>query len=538
MSKPFSLAAKVYLALAVIATVLLAATVVFFYYDERALAEDLVKTNLEGMAENYFDSVNTMMLTGSMASRNIIQEKILAQESMVEARIIRAPKTVEVYGKGYDDQAPRDEFEQAALRGERGFRMQQSEDSHVLEFVMPVLALEDYHGTNCLACHQAQEGEVLGAVKLSYDLAAVDDKIIASTAKAAALQLGLTIICFVLLCLVFQRLILSRLLRLKGTINKVEQEMDLSREIPIRHQDEVGAVVVAINSMLGKFKNSFLEVSKATDQLVGSAQSVDDIASLTMDAVLTQKHGTESVAAAINELDASANEVTANTQSAAGKSELASANASQGLELVDKTRTGIFELRDEVEGNAEKIQKLSQKTEEVGGVLEVITGIAEQTNLLALNAAIEAARAGAQGRGFAVVADEVRQLANRTRDSIDQIQGTIVALQEDAKGAVGSMNQVREQAHEKAEDVEAVANLLTEITGQIKELDGLNIQIADSAKKQNNAADDINVNVTRIAEVAEQSSDDAVRGKEISEKLLGLSRELNQMLVKFNLGQN
>ncbi|OUR63306.1 chemotaxis protein, partial [Colwellia sp. 39_35_sub15_T18] len=243
----------------------------------------------------------------------------------------------------------------------------------------------------------------------------------------------------------------------------------------------------------------------------------------------------DSVAAAINELDASANEVQQNTQSAADKSVSANERASQGLSLVNQAKTGIDALRDKVIDNTDMITELSKKTNEVSSVLEVITAIAEQTNLLALNAAIEAARAGEQGRGFAVVADEVRSLATRTRESIDQIQATIGALQQDAKGAVASMNDVSQQANEKADDVANVANLLVDITTEIKELDELNCQISEAARQQNIAADEININVVNISNVAGKSSDDAIRGKEISEHLLALANDLNEQLAKFKL---
>ena len=303
----------------------------------------------------------------------------------------------------------------------------------------------------------------------------------------------------------------------------------------MHHNDELSAVSKAFNGMMLNFRDSLLTVSEATDKMITSAQEVDDISNISKEAVMTQKAGTDSVAAAINELDASASEIELNSKSAADKSDLADEKATQGQLLAEETKNGINQFKDQVLTNREMINQLNEKTKNIDDVLNMIIAIAEQTNLLALNAAIEAARAGEQGRGFAVVADEVRSLAQRTQDSIAEIQSTISGLQTDASNAVKSMNEVSSQAEEKAADVEKVSGLLIDISKEIKELDEMNVQIASAAKQQNMAADEINVHVVNIKDIAEQSSEDVSRGKEISEHLLELAYNLNQQVSKFTL---
>ncbi|MEY8198089.1 MAG: methyl-accepting chemotaxis protein, partial [Colwellia sp.] len=530
-----SLAKKIHLALTLIGAIFLSTTIFFFHNDEKELAEHFVERNLESLALNYFDSVNTMMLTGTVANRKLVQDKMLSQDDIVEARILRAPAVQNIFGEGFSDQSAQNTFEQEGLAGKRAFKKFELDGKRMMSFIIPIKASSDYRGTNCLTCHQVSENEVLGAVKLTYDLSSVDEDITKSITQAAILQLIITLICFTLLSLTLKKLIFFRLKRLSSSIKKASAELDLSNPIKVNYPDELGSVSIALNEMINKFKVSLISIAQASEQLTESAKEVDNISTLTLEAVLEQKNGTDSVAAAINELDTSASEVQHNTQSAADKSVSANERTSQGLVLVEQAKVGINELRDKVIENTAMITDLSNKTNEVGSVLEVITGIAEQTNLLALNAAIEAARAGEQGRGFAVVADEVRSLATRTRESIEQIHTTMSRLQVGAKGAVDSMNIVSQQASDKAEDVENVANLLTSISGEIRELDELNCQISDAATQQNLAADEININVVNISNVAEKSSNDAIRGKEISEHLLSLSYELNTQLTKFKL---
>lgn len=530
-----SLTNKIRLALCLIGLSILLSSILFFYQQQRQMSEELVAVNIESMAQNYFDSVNTMMISGTMANRQLYQNKVLGHANIIEAKIIRADKVREIYGEGFADQVAADSFERQGLTGNQATRIIAQGGNRVMQLILPMKASKNYQGTNCLSCHQVTEGTVLGAIKISYDLSQTDQKIASSLIKASSLQLLVIMVGFILLAVILQQLVFKRLKRLKNTINNIEQNLDLSQTVVVYKNDELGAVSQALNSMMAKFKQSFHGVSKATSALMTVAQDVNDLSQLTKDAVLNQRAATESVAAAINELDASASEVVNNTLYATQKSLKASEGAIQGQTLAHMARDGINDLASDVQTNSKLIEELRMKTTEVGSVLEVITQIADQTNLLALNAAIEAARAGEQGRGFAVVADEVRALATRTRESIEEIQLTISNLQQTAASAVSSMHNTREQADEKAKNVAQVSSLLTDISEEINELDQLNAQISNAAHQQNVAADEINSNVTNISIGAEKSSEDAIKAQSISEQLLSLASDLQLQIKQFKL---
>lgn len=535
MAFNLSIAKKINITLIIIGVLCLLTTVLFFYDDEKQLAERLVEKQLESIALNYFDSINMMMLTGTIANKGLAQEKILSQESIIEARILRSNHIDKVFGVGEKDQQPRTAFERNGLSGVQAFNITEAEDKRFMEFILPIKASKNYRGTNCLACHQVKEGEMLGAVKIAYDLSSIDDEIKKSITHASILQFIITILSFGLLSFIIYKLVVSRLKKLKHAITEAEKSLDLTKELKVPYHDELGEVTETFNRMMSTFKQSLLSVSSVTDNLMTSAKKVDELAELTKEEILEQKKGTDSVAAAINQLDVSAHEVVRNTKGAAKKSEETHQNASKSLSLVEKATQGINELRDQVSENADLMGDLHEQTEQVGLILDVITNIAEQTNLLALNAAIEAARAGEQGRGFAVVADEVRSLATRTRESVLQVQQTIQSLQDGADTAADSMKKVSSQASEKAKEVSDVATLLIDITQQIKDLDVLNCEIASAAEQQNLAADEINNNVVNISDIAEHSSDDVIQSKQISEHLLALAQELNKQVSRFKL---
>ncbi|AJO76101.1 chemotaxis protein [Pseudomonas sp. MRSN 12121] len=277
-----------------------------------------------------------------------------------------------------------------------------------------------------------------------------------------------------------------------------EGEGDLTKRLTIHGHDEFGTLGVSFNRFVERIHTSIREVASATGQVNEVALRVVSASNSSMLNSDQQASRTSSVAAAINQLGAAAQEIAQNAALASQHSSDARNLASEGQAVVDQTIAAMQQLSAKISDSCGNIETLNSNTVNIGQILEVITSISQQTNLLALNAAIEAARAGEAGRGFAVVADEVRNLAHRTQDSAQQVQKMIEELQVGARQAVSTMTSSQRESESSVGIANQAGERLGSVTQRIGEIDGMNQSVATATEEQTAVVESINVDINQI----------------------------------------
>jgi methyl-accepting chemotaxis protein len=253
----------------------------------------------------------------------------------------------------------------------------------------------------------------------------------------------------------------EKITEISQRVNKLaEQQLQSTEETSssiLKMDSSIKSVVESTDSLLSsaeRVSSSVIEMSSMTDEIAREAGGLSDLVDSPtsfikriVDSIrdigssidlLAQR--TEEVVSSIAEIGNVINEVAGHTKEQAALAEKVKTEAiGFGMEAVSKTKDWMEEIKHEVDTASDVINKLGEKSQEVGNVVKVIDDITKDINLLALNAAILAAQAGEHGKGFAVVADEIKDLSERTAVSTKEIAAIIKPIQEEASMAVNSM---------------------------------------------------------------------------------------------------
>lgn len=255
-------------------------------------------------------------------------------------------------------------------------------------------------------------------------------------------------------------------------------------DLSVTAQDEIGALSNSLNNMKKKLCELVKRVAYSAEHVAASSEELTAGSSQTADSINLVAQNTvgmtESVAKQENtindlrgELQAMAEKIHAIRNGAIEMDKATSAsreNAHNGRSKVEFAIEQIKGIAAQVSKSAEVVRELGKRSDEIGTIVETISGIADQTNLLALNAAIEAARAGEHGRGFAVVAEEVRKLAEQSGTAAKNISELITTIQQDTTSAVESIEQGNQSVKVGTQSVAETGTAFNDIEAQIEKL--------------------------------------------------------------------
>ncbi|CAM3866333.1 hypothetical protein GCM10009865_01400 [Aeromicrobium ponti] len=338
---------------------------------------------------------------------------------------------------------------------------------------------------------------------------------------------------------------------------------NMSSRLDEKSVGQLGSIAAALNhtaaawqEVLNKVVTASNEVTQYAQQLSSGAEQTNMASSHIAEVIEevatgadNQVKGVNTASDVIMQMSDSLAQVAANSEQVTEQINDSLEKANHGSESISTAGCQMNSIHENVQDLSKVVKGLGQRSQEIGKIIEVITGIAAQTNLLALNAAIEAARAGEQGKGFAVVANEVRNLAEKSAESTLQISQLILQIQEETNQVVQTMDTVNHEVTEgidvmkdAGESFKQIQQSVSSVTQQMEEVATAIQQMSAGSQQMVQSMDEIshvaNESAMATQSVLASTEEQAASMEEIStsaDRLTGMAEDLKGLISRFRL---
>jgi methyl-accepting chemotaxis protein len=322
-------------------------------------------------------------------------------------------------------------------------------------------------------------------------------------------------------------------------VERQQQQLDLGRQQATDlAQSVIRAILVGLGLALLAAIIAAAALTRSLTAQIGSAVQHVQSSSTELQAAANQQAASSreqatamtEITTTISELLATSRQIAESAQRVAHVSEETASAARSGEQTVQAGGEAISGIRRQVDGIVSHMLDLGRKSQEIGGILEIITELADQTNILAVNAAIEAAGAGDAGRRFGVVAEEIRKLADRVGGSAKEIR----VLVRDVRAAVNASVMTTETASKTVDAGAAhfsdVSSSFRDIATLVRTTNEASREIELSTKQQASAVEQVNRGVTDVAQAAKETEVTSRQTLDTVSQLAALSLDLSRLI--------
>ena len=315
---------------------------------------------------------------------------------------------------------------------------------------------------------------------------------------------------------------MGKLQELMGAVAGTASEVASTGDILAKSAEESARVTEQMAETVQQIASASQDQSASAARTAAAVDQLNSAIGKVVEGTEHQRHGVQKSLSASSEADGSltqAAEILAQAEAAAKKN---AEYASRGSRSVSNVMESMNSIRSTTGNIADRIRELDGYSQEIGKIIEVISGIAAQTNLLALNAAIEAARAGEYGRGFAVVSEEVRKLAEDSSRETKAIAALVDSIRQAINKAVNAAETGTKEVETGTVLAQEASESLDKIAGGATETERMVAELFKATRVAADASHSVQESVSGIAALAEQTTTTATEMRSNADEVRNL----------------